>query len=172
MGGLSGGSEGHASSFPDRLDFIASPSLQISFKLFPHSTRSHLTPYQFKLHRNCPTESLIEQTRIEMESLKDHEGYLAKLQQIQDADAARLEALRQADQDRRALFEEVLTRYKDLIKAHEDLKSDMNDLKLANRSLNYNIKGMSAELDTLKLQEVWLHVFYKQWSLYRCRDIV
>lgn len=106
-----------------------------------------------------------------MASSKDHEGYLAKLQQIQDADTARLEALRQADQDRRVLFEEVLTKYKDLIETHEDLTSDMNVMKLANRSLNYSIKGMSAELDSLKLQEVCLHLFYAQWSLYGCLSI-
>lgn len=107
-----------------------------------------------------------------MASSKDHEGYFAKLQQIQDADAARLDALRQADQDRRALFEDVLTKYKDLIKAHEDLTSDMNDLKLANRSLNHSIKGMSAELDTLKLQEVRLHIFYTQGNVHGYLDAV
>jgi hypothetical protein len=95
-----------------------------------------------------------------MASSRHHEAYLAKLQQIQDADAARLDAFRQADQDRRALFEEVLTKYKDLIVLHDDLTSDMNDLKLANRSLNYSIKGMSEELDALKHQQVCLHGFY------------
>lgn len=97
-----------------------------------------------------------------MASSKDHDGYLAKLQQIQDDDAARLDALRQADQDRRALFEEVLTKYKDLIILHDDLTSDMNDLKIANRSLNYSIRGMSAELDSLKQQEVRVLVLFIQ----------
>ncbi|POS69210.1 C-x8-C-x5-C-x3-H type zinc finger protein [Diaporthe helianthi] len=88
-----------------------------------------------------------------MSSSKDHDGYLAKLQQIQDADAARLDALRQADEDRRALFEEVLTKYKDLIELHGDLASDLSDLKLVNRTLNSSIRGLSAELDSLKQQE-------------------
>lgn len=89
-----------------------------------------------------------------MASSKDHEGYLAKLQHIQDDDAARLDALRQADQDRRALFEEVLAKYKDLMTLHGNLTSDMNDLKIANRSLNLSITDMSAELGSLKQQEV------------------
>lgn len=95
-----------------------------------------------------------------MASLKDHDGYLAKLQQIQDADAARLDAFRQADQDRRALFEDVLTKYKDLVVEHDYLSSDMNDLKLANRTLNNNIKGLRGELDTIKHEQVCLQDFY------------
>lgn len=89
-----------------------------------------------------------------MTSLKDPDGYLSKLQQIQDADAARLDAFRQADQDRRALVGDVITKYKDLVMAHEDLTSDMNDLKLANRTLNNNIRGLRGELDTIKNEQV------------------
>lgn len=89
-----------------------------------------------------------------MTTLKDYDGYLAKLQQIQDADAARLDAFRQADQDRRALFEDVITRYKDLVMDHDDLTSDMNDLKLANRTLNNNIRGLRGELDNFKHEQV------------------
>jgi hypothetical protein len=91
-----------------------------------------------------------------MASSMDHDRYLAKLQQIQDADAARLDAFRQADQERSALFNEVLTKYRDLITLHDDLESDMNGLKIANRSLNYDMRGISAELDALKREQVCL----------------
>jgi hypothetical protein len=88
-----------------------------------------------------------------MASSKEHDDYLAKLQQIQDADAARLDAFYQ---DRRALFEEILTKYNDLVMVQEDLTSEMNGLKLANRFLNCSIQG--TELDSLKHQEVRFQV--------------
>lgn len=92
-----------------------------------------------------------------MASLKDHDGYLAKLQQIQHADAARLDAFRQADEDRKALLEDVMTKYKELIDAHNGLTSDMQTFKYGNRALNDDFQALKAELDTLKHEQVCMH---------------
>lgn len=99
-----------------------------------------------------------------MSSLKDHDDYLAKLEQIQDADAARLDAFRQADQDRRALFEEVITNYKNLTDAHDGLTSEIQVAKYTNQALINDNKALKAELDTVKNEQVCTHIFFLPYS--------
>ncbi|ROV96137.1 hypothetical protein VSDG_05025 [Cytospora chrysosperma] len=70
-----------------------------------------------------------------MMTTEEPSAYLARLDEIQLADAARLAAFQQADQERRKLIAEIMSRYTDLLEDHRNLQIDYSTLQKTNRSL-------------------------------------
>lgn len=89
-----------------------------------------------------------------MASTDDPRVYLTKLEDIRVADAARFEAFQQADQERRDLIADILSKYTDLLEDHRNLQIDYNTLQKSNRSLYRESELKDRELADMKLEQV------------------
>jgi hypothetical protein len=89
-----------------------------------------------------------------MMTTEEPSAYLAKLDEIQLADAARLEAFQQADQERRKLIAEIMSRYTDLLEDHRNLQIDYSTLQKTNRSLYKESALKDRELADMILEQV------------------
>lgn len=95
-----------------------------------------------------------------MASTDEPRAYLAKLEAIQLADAARFEDFQQADRERKGLIAEIMVKYTELLEDHKNLQIDFNTLQKTTRSLYRESELKDREIADMKLEQVRV-----QWML-------
>lgn len=98
-----------------------------------------------------------------MGTTDDPSAYHDRLEAMQTTDAAHLNAFRRAEQERRELIAEIMSRYTDLLEKHQDMKIDYNTLQRTNRTLYKESAQKDRELADMKLEQVC-----PCWSLSSC----
>lgn len=89
-----------------------------------------------------------------MPSTEEPVAYLARLDAIQEADASRFKAFHQADQERRGIIDDIISKYTALLEDHRNLQIDYNTLRATNRSMYKENQTSKQELADIKLEKV------------------